>query len=199
MLALLLVAACAPTMWNPDPSGTDVPPIGLPGVFLTQGGNPMRTAPLTALLAGLAIGAPAAARTLSKPTTFVAVLTGAYAVPEVETRATGTAELTLVGSRLHYQLHVESLRDVTGAYIHIGRAGEPAPAVADLFDGVKAGPVSGVLAHGTLETSALHGTTLRQLVRALQQDDAYITVHTRAHPGGEIRGQLRIQPVVASR
>ena len=165
----------------------------------------MRTAPLTALVAGLAIGAPATAQTPRQPTrssspeTFVAVLTGAYAVPEVDTRATGTAELRLIGSRLHYQLHVDSLRDVTGAYVHIGRAGETAPAVADLFNGVKPGPVSGLLARGTLERTALHGATLHRLVRALQQDNAYVTVHTRAHPGGEIRGQLRIQPVVASR
>ena len=57
----------------------------------------MRTAPLTALVAGLAMGAPATAQTPRQPTrssspeTFVAVLTGAYAVPEVDTRATGTA------------------------------------------------------------------------------------------------------------
>jgi hypothetical protein len=167
----------------------------------------MRTAVLTTVVAGLVIGAPAAAQTPSKPPThrstapetFVAVLSGAYAVPAVETRATGTAELSVVGPRVHYQLHVDSLRDVTGAYIHIGRAGEPTPAVADLFEGVKPGPVSGLLARGTLEATALHGTTLHRLIRALQQDDAYVTVHTRAHPAGEIRGQLRIQPVVASR
>jgi hypothetical protein len=177
----------------------------------------MRTALLTPTLAALIIAAPAAAQTLTKstpqkvsarqpeprrsasPETFVAVLSGAYEVPELETHATGTAELTLVGARLHYQLHVDSIRDITGAYIHIGRAGEPAPAVADLFDGVKAGPVSGVLSSGTLEPVALHGTTMHQLVRALQQDDAYVTVHTLAHPGGELRGQLRAQPAVASR
>jgi hypothetical protein len=207
LLALPLMAACAPTMWNADPPGADVPPFGIPAVFLTQGGNGMRPAVLTTLFAGLVIGGPAAAQTPNKPTThrstasetFVAVLSGAYAVPEVETRVTGTAELRLVGPRVHYQLHVDSLRDVTGAYIHIGHAGDTTPAVADLFEGVKPGPVSGVLARGTLEQTALHGTTLHQLVQALQQDDAYVTVHTRAHPAGEIRGQLRIQPVVANR
>src|SRR5207302_5583034 len=84
VLALLLVAACARTVSNPPPPGTEVPPFGIPGVFLTQGGNHMRTAPLTALLAGLAVGAPAAAQTPRQPTprrsaspeTFVAVLTG---------------------------------------------------------------------------------------------------------------------------
>lgn len=178
----------------------------------------MRTAPLTALLAGLATAVPAAAQTARKatpkpsahhaamqrssaPQVFVAVLGGAYAVPAVDTRGTGTVELTLAGPRLHYQLHVDSLRDVTGAYIHIGHAGETTPAIADLFDGLRAGPVSGLLARGTLERTALHGTTLHQLVRALEHDDAYVTVNTRGHQGGEgeIRGQLRIQPMVASR
>ena len=55
----------------------------------------------------------------------MAVLTGAYAVPEVDTRATGTAELRLIGSRLHYQLHVDSLRDVTGADTLVGWAWTP--------------------------------------------------------------------------
>ena len=177
----------------------------------------MRPALVITTLAGLVIVTPCAAQTPATPApqkpiahqpdarrseapeTFVAVLSGAYEVPAVDTHATGTAELTLVGARMHYQLHVDSIRDITGAYVHIGRAGEPAPAVADLFDGVKAGPASGVLSSGTLEPAALHGTTMHQLVQALQQDDAYVTVHTLAHPGGELRGQLRAQPAVASR
>ena len=99
----------------------------------------MRTALLTAALTGLAVAAPAVAQTRTKsmpqkfsarqlepsrsasPEMFVAVLSGAYEVPAVETHATGTAELTLVGSRLDYKLHVDSIRDVTGAYLHIGR------------------------------------------------------------------------------
>src|SRR5581483_5659167 len=84
-------------------------------------------------------------------------------------------------------------------YLHIGRAGEEAPAVADLAEGVKAGPVSGVVAQGTLGPAALRETTLRQLLQALRKNEVYVTVHTLAHPGGELRGQLRLQPIVASR
>lgn len=176
----------------------------------------MRTALRIATLAGLVMVAPCAAQTPAKPPqqpithkaegrrsaapeVFVAVLSGAYEVPAVETPATATAELTLVGSRLHYQIHVHSVSDVTGAYIHIGQAGEEDPAVADLFEGVKAGRISGLLASGTLRAADLHETTMWRLLRALRHDDAYLTVHTRAHPGGELRGQLRVQPVVASR
>ena len=171
----------------------------------------MRNVVLAAAVAGFVAVAPAAAQVV-KPAArtaearrsrsrevFVAVLSGAYAVPAVETRATGTAELTLVGSRLQYRVDVGSIGDVTGVYVHVGGAGEETPAVADLFEGVRTGPVSGVLASGMLQPAHLHGITTRQLIRALCSDDAYVTVHTLTHPGGELRGQLRLQPLVASR
>jgi hypothetical protein len=172
----------------------------------------MRTVVLAAAVAGVAGFVPAAAQVPARPAAhrpapehvaarevFVAVLSGGYEVPPVETRATGAAELTATGSAVHYRVDVDSLRDVTGVYLHIGRAGEEAPAVADLAEGVTPGPVSGVVARGTLRPADLHETTMRQLLRALRENEVYVTVHTRAHPGGELRGQLRLQPVVASR
>src|SRR5579884_354858 len=180
----------------------------------TRGGRLMRPTLLLAVAAaGLAGLVPAAAQAPDRPAAhrpapaapaapaaaarhaaarevFVAVLSGGYEVPPVETRATGAAELTVTGRALRY---------VTGVYLHIGRAGEEAPAVADLAEGVKAGPVSGVVAQGTLGPAALRETTLRQLLQALRKNEVYVTVHTLAHPGGELRGQLRLQPIVASR
>lgn len=171
----------------------------------------MSTASLAAALVALCCAvpvAPAAAQTAKQkpvtptaPTTgsYVAVLEGAYAVPPAETRAGGTAELTWTGKQLRYELRVDGISDVTGAFVHIGRAGQEAPAVADLFDGYKAGSVSGVLAQGTLTATHIHGTTMARLLRALREDNAYVTVHTPTHPDGEIRGQLRMQPTVAHR
>src|SRR5579884_4145707 len=132
----------------------------------TRGGRLMRPTLLLAVAAaGLAGLVPAAAQAPDRPAAhrpapaapaaparhaaarevFVAVLSGGYEVPPVETRATGAAELTVTGRALRYRVDVDSLRDVTGVYLHIGRAGEEAPAVADLAEGVKAGPVSGVV------------------------------------------------------
>lgn len=170
----------------------------------------MSTASLSAALVALCCAVPAvcAAQTAkqkpvtpTRPTTgsYVAVLEGAYAVPPADTRASGTAELTWTGKQLRYQLRVDGISDVTGAFVHIGRAGQEAPAVADLFDGYKAGPVSGVLAQGTLSATHIHGTTKARLLRALREDNAYVTVHTPTHPDGEMRGQLRMQPTVAHR
>jgi CHRD domain len=171
----------------------------------------MRNPFLILTLAGLVGGAPAAAQSthrtaarLSEPMSgsarvFVAVLEGSYDVPPIATPATGTVELTLAGNALRYQVHVDSIRDVSGVYLHIGHPGDVAPAVADLFDGVKAGPVSGLLSRGTLTRAQLHETTMARLVRALKNDDVYVTVHALALHGGELRGQLRAQPIVARR
>jgi CHRD domain len=167
----------------------------------------MSTTSLSAALIALCCAVPAAAQTAKKPAThaatsggvYVAVLEGGYAVPPAETQANGTAELTWTGKELRYHVRVDDIKDVTGAFIHIGRAGEEAPAVADLFDGYREGPLSGTLAEGTLTRTRVHGTTMARLLRALRQDDAYVTVHTRTHPDCEIRGQLRAQPTVAHR
>lgn len=159
----------------------------------------MRSAFLAAAAASLFAAAPAAAVSGKGHQTFVAVMNGGYEVPAVATSATGTAELDLQGSKLHYAVHLNEISDVTGAYLHIGRAGEERPVVADLFEGVKAGPVSGLLASGTLEPRDLHHEiTWTELVRALDKNDVYVSVHTMKHPAGEIRGDLRAQPMVSS-
>src|SRR5579884_1443223 len=114
----------------------------------TRGGRLMRPTLLLAVAAaGLAGLVPAAAQAPDRPAAhrpapaapaapaaaarhaaarevFVAVLSGGYEVPPVETRATGAAELTVTGRALRYRVDVDSLGDVTGVYLHIGRAGE---------------------------------------------------------------------------
>jgi hypothetical protein len=60
---------------------------------------------------------------------------------------------------------------------------------------VKKGKFTGVLAQGTITAAnlmgPLQGKTLEDLVSVIKAGDAYVNVHTTAHPGGEIRGQLK--------
>lgn len=160
--------------------------------------------PITGLVvaaACLAVARPAAAQggRATPQEVFVAVLAGAYERPPLTTAATGTVEVTWTGTELRYQVHVDSIRDVTDAHIYIGRADGMTPPVADLFEGVRAGPVSGLLSRGTLRTDDVHGTTIAQLVQALRENAAYVTVHALSLQGGELRGQLRSQPAMTSR
>jgi hypothetical protein len=150
-------------------------------------------------LAARAPRTPARHHGHASPTVFVAVLDGAYEMPSDLSRATGTAEFVAEGPTLYYQVHADSLADVTNVAIHIGDAREQEPPVAWLFQGDRAGAVSGLLVAGTLDEPALHGTSMRDLLRALRRDDVYVTIATRSHPAGEVRGQLRVQPVGAGR
>lgn len=50
-----------------------------------------------------------------------------------------------------------------------------------------------------MRATDVHGTTMSKLGRALRNDAAHVIVHTMTHTGGELRGQLRIQPTVATR
>jgi hypothetical protein len=53
---------------------------------------------------------------------------------------------------------------------------------------------SGELAKGTITdknlVGPLAGKTIADLVKLIKDGGAYVNVHTPAHPGGEIRGQI---------
>lgn len=158
-------------------------------------------ATVAAVFAGVVAVTPATAQ-VARPTPqelFVAVLEGAYDIPPFRTPGTGTVEVTWTGAALRFQVHLDSIRGVTGASLHIGPVGDLTPAVAELFDGVRAGPVSGLLSSGTLTARDLHGTSIDELLQALRDNGAYVTVHALSLGGGALRGQLYREPVVTSR
>lgn len=112
-------------------------------------------------------------------------LTGAQEVPPNTRPATGTAEVRFdKDSRvLTYKVTYTGLSGpVTGAHIH-GPAspGANAPVVVPFTPGTE-GQFSG---QATL-SAAQAGDLLAGLY--------YVNVHTAAHPGGEIRAQLRLAP-----
>jgi hypothetical protein len=132
---------------------------------------------------------------------FVAPLSGAEEVPPVDTRARGTAVFSLTpdGSAIGYRLTVAHIEGVTQAHIHLAPAGSNGPFVVFLFGPVAAGTsVNGILAEGTFTEADLvarpaigFGGTMEELLSAMRGGGAYVNVHTRANPPGEIRGQVR--------
>ncbi len=97
-----------------------------------------------------------------------------------------TATLTLSGSKgaLTWKL---TFRNLTGpalaAHVHLGAPGKPGPVVIPLCGPCHSG------AHGVFAGS-LSGNSA--LVKALLHGGAYANVHTKKHPNGEIRGQIRV-------
>jgi len=144
--------------------------------------------------------------------TFTANLRGKDEVPPVDSSATGQATFQLSGDgkSLMYTLSVSNIGDVTMAHIHIGSRAEAGKPVAPLYptemaaftgekkakvDGEQEQKMNGVIAKGTVRASSLtgpfKGRTIADLVAEIQAGKAYVNVHTKEHPDGEIRGTIQ--------
>jgi hypothetical protein len=109
-------------------------------------------------------------------------LTGLQEVPAVDTNADGLAALTLgeAGEILTIHANTRRLNDASDAHLHAAYAGVNGPVEIGLTqDGSEP-------SHWFAEEQAV---TAEQLA-ALQDGATYVNVHSPAHPGGEIRGQV---------
>ncbi|MGH2353098.1 MAG: CHRD domain-containing protein [Chloroflexota bacterium] len=144
----------------------------------------------------------AAAATVHAPTSVrafvgVAHLSGGEEVPPVQTAARGLAVFWLRpdGSGLQFDLSTVGLTNVTGGHIHLGAPGVNGPVVVNLVQPDSCTIRSTILrCTGTITgddlTGPLAGQTLDDLLAAMSAGSTYTNVHTTAHPGGEIRGQI---------
>ena len=111
-------------------------------------------------------------------TIFKATLKGSDEVPSNPSTATGTSTLT-------YSSDTKTFTDVTSytgitptmGHIHKGVVGENGPVIFPFTE--LASPIN-------LTSEPL----TEDQVTALFKDSMYVNLHTKEHPGGEIRGQL---------
>jgi hypothetical protein len=151
---------------------------------------------VTCVVAGgvIVIGATAA---VAGSGNFGTHLRGSEEVPAVVTGAQGQAtfKLSADGQSLTYKLNTSRMEDVIQAHIHVGPVGLNGPVVTFLFGPIPGGvDTAGRLANGSIEAGdligPLAGQPLSALIAAIESGNAYVNVHTVAHTGGEIRGQL---------
>lgn len=145
---------------------------------------------------GLAAGAVLVAGWTGRPAdsspSFVARMTGAQETPANNAKATGTATFTLDGTKLEYSI---SVRDLSGpptmAHIHVGAGGVAGPPVYTFTLKGGAG-TSGTISSGSVDLTktASAGVSGDSLKALLNNGNAYVNVHTKNFPGGEIRGQV---------
>lgn len=156
----------------------------------------MRRLHVVGLLIGLLLSAGVA---VAASRSFHAHANGDQEVPAVATLAQGQAQFKLSddGTELSYKLNVANLDGIRFAHIHLSAAGTNGPVVVFLLQpqSPTTGRVNGTLTEGTITAAnligPLAGRPLSDLVAALESGNAYVNVHTDAHPGGEIRGQIR--------
>lgn len=113
---------------------------------------------------------------------YTATLSGRNEVPKVETKGSGKLEATVDSAtkELKYTLTFEGLSGpVTGAHFHGPATRRQTAGVIAPIDGSNpASPVSGSI------------TLTEQQLKELRSGRIYVNIHTAAHPGGEIRGQV---------
>ena len=129
-------------------------------------------------------------------------LTGDQQNPAVDTAAFGFAEVRLSedNNTLTFEVVVCDIANVTASHIHVGAAGTNGPVVLPFFGApsplFNSKEGCDTMAEGT-RTSAdlitrpdagIHNWN--DFINALIAGNTYVNVHTTAHPGGEIRGQL---------
>ncbi len=128
-------------------------------------------------------------------------MTGESQPKPVKTNANGVALFMQAGENIRYVLLVSKLEDVTEAHIHMGKKGQSGSVVVWLYPSPKAtkpqqftGEFNGVLASGTFNSSdlagPLKGKSMAQLASVIVSGEAYVNVHTKQYPEGEIRGQI---------
>jgi hypothetical protein len=115
---------------------------------------------------------------------FQVQLSGDQQVPAVQTNGSGTANLTYDTSThmLQWSISYSGLSGpVTMAHLH-GPAAAGKNAKPELWLTKKGSPADNPIT-GEAKLTAVQA-------RALRQGELYINLHTSAHPGGEIRGQV---------
>lgn len=136
----------------------------------------MRYVGLTFLAAlVLAAGATAASQ---KGGSLHATLTGSAETPKGDPDGRGTAEITITGRRVCWEITVSKVQTILAAHIHKGRPGI-------------AGPV--VVPFGKTFKSKGCTTTTAAIAAAIVRSPSayYVNVHNAKYPAGALRGQLR--------
>lgn len=138
---------------------------------------------------------------------FVAGLVGSQEVPPVTTAGAAGAEFVLnPNGTISYELRaVGPIQNATASHIHLGARAQNGPVVAFLFESstptnFQAGDLisSGTLSDSNVIARPGFTPSISNLVQRMRQGRTYANLHTTAHPGGEIRGQIIVsdrQPV----
>jgi len=108
-------------------------------------------------------------------------LSGAEEVPPVNTSASGGGEITVKDDHsVRGSVTTKSLSGIA-AHIHVGARGQNGPVIVPLAKGADGNTWS--VAAGAKLTDAQY--------QAYKAGNLYVNVHTTAHRGGEIRGQIK--------
>ena len=117
----------------------------------------------------------------------------------VVTATSGEAkfEVNEAQTKIEFELEIEDAVDIlaaAGAHIHCAPAGLNGPVVVFLAGAVPGGFDGEVEIEATVTDANIInpacGSTIAELVQSMIGGQTYVNVHSAAHPGGEVRGQI---------
>lgn len=136
-------------------------------------------------VATLTTAALVAVSSAATATKYTASLSGAQEVPANGSKATGTATITVTGKKLCYVITAKNLGGVPqAAHIHSAKKGKSGAVYVALFAAPKAlkkGKVAGCVTTTSTKLKAI----------AAKPSAYYANLHTKKHPSGAMRGQLK--------
>ena len=129
-------------------------------------------------------------------TKFRAKLDSNNEVPPLNSTAEGIATFKLKKDAINTKINITGIKDVTMAHIHAGKSGENGDPIVDLLKtGKKTAIPGGISIVGSFTASdfegAMKGKALTALQSAMGTNETYVNIHTKDHPDGEIRGQIK--------
>jgi len=144
--------------------------------------------------------------------TVNATLTGSEEIPPVDTQGTGIAAFQADKNTMKFQISVLNTGKVIGIHIHNGKIGENGYIIVSLYKPKNVSThinknfanlkhdVSNIQKSSTFSLSGnfhdsdimgpMKGKTIKDLITTIENGEAYVNVHTKDYPDGEIRGQL---------
>lgn len=126
---------------------------------------------------------------------FKADLTGSKEVPPVRTNAEGIGLFHVDNKQIRYRLDINGLTDIIEANIEVGRRNINGPVVVHLFRNSHNftsfhDEFEGFITENDL-VGPLQGKKLHELRQLMITGKAYVNVHTKRNPRGEIRGKIK--------
>jgi hypothetical protein len=163
----------------------------------------MRLLCVSLVVVAALVGAPTPASAQSE---FSATLSGANEIPAVATMSFGAAifdvNLSAGVVGINFELTGVNVTDAFMGHIHCGFATENGPVMVWLAGSPPAPAAIGYDLNGSWvrakvkESSIVPGSacgnTLLDLIINMANGRTYVNIHTRAHPGGEVRGQIQM-------
>ena len=132
------------------------------------------------LLLGISVATMVAVAGAASAADVKVMLSGSQEVPAVTTSASGNGTITVGADKAVSGSVTTSGVSGTAAHIHMAAAGQNGPVIVPL---VKSGDNGWAVGPGAKLTDAQYD--------AFKAGNLYVNVHSQAHKGGEIRGQIK--------